>query len=269
MEIQNIDQPNVQDLLNQFKKRHEMNVVDVAEIISKLITTLKLDFSSGRPKIYNISGGHLGQILGIGKGVVSQYLSVWNMPDESKEFLRSYNLSLINSYQVSRIKGRDMAETIKLQKESIVQKIQSPFPGNSMKDKMIHKVQKTDIILNSIISSHRIPKNIFTQPTEITKGMKLETIIDIAKTYIYNIDHCINHLSPRVQKLPYLKKEIEFCQMMLDNKVNKFCGMELTTECLTKHIQMISDEILSIETECKLPHISSLLMMKNELEKSI
>lgn len=263
-DVKNLEQPSVQDLLNQFKKRHEMNVVDVAEIISKLISTLKLDFDSGRPKIHTIAGGHLGQILGIGKGVVSQYLSVWNMPQESKEFLRTYNLSLINAYEVSRKKGKDEAETIKLQKEIILQKSSNISMSGSerKKDILLHKINEAKLILDSIVSSHKIPIEIFQDTSTIE-------IKEKTKRYIYNIEQCINYLSPKIQKLPYLRKEVEFCNIMLDNKESRFCGVELTRECLLKQIKSISDEILLLESECKLSHILSLLMMKNELEKNI
>ncbi len=263
-EIQNIEQPAVRDLLEQFKRRHEMNVVDVAEIISKLITTLKLDHDSGRPKIYTISGGNLGQILGIGKGVVSQFMSVWNMPDQSKEFLKKYNLSLINAYHVSRIKGKDVADTIRLQKEMICQKCSNTSPGIGKKtDILVHKLDEAKVILNSIISSNKVPKEIFQDiPTD-------KSITEKTKIYIYNIDQCINHLSPKIRKLPFLRKEVEFCDIMLKGNQTRFCSMNITKECLIKQIKSISDEILLLESECKLPHISSLMMMKSELEKNI
>ena len=263
-EIQNIEQPIVRDLLEQFKRRHEMNVVDVAEIISKLITTLKLDFNSGRPKLYTISGTHLGQLLGIGKGVVSQFMSVWNMPEQSKEFLKKYNLSLINAYHVSRIKGKDEADTMKLQKEMICQKCSNISPGSGKKtDILVHKLDEAKIILNSIILSYKVPKEIFQDiPAD-------KSIIEKAKIYIHNIDQCINHLSPKIQKLSFLRKEVEFCNIMLINKETRFCSMNITTECLMKQIKSVSDEILLLESECKLPQISSLMMMKSELEKNI
>ena len=48
--IKNLDQPDVKELLNKFKQRREINVVDTAGVVSKLITTLTLDKSAGRPK---------------------------------------------------------------------------------------------------------------------------------------------------------------------------------------------------------------------------
>ena len=264
LKIQNIEQPAVRDLLRQFEKRHEMNVVDVAEIISKLITTLKLDCDAGRPKLYTISGGNLGQLLGIGKGVVSQFMSVWNMPVQSKEFLRQHNLSLINAYHVSRIRGKDDADTIRLQKDEISMRGSNVTPGSGNKsDRILHKIDKAKLILNSIISSYKIPKGIFAI---ISEDSNVDTKKMVCET---NIDRCINYLSPKLQKLPFLQKEVEFCNYMLEENQTRFCGVEITKECLIKQIKSISDEILLLEAEHKLPHIASLIMMKSELEKNV
>lgn len=262
-EVKNIEQPNVQVLLNQFKFRNEMNVIDIAEIISKLITTLSVDHNSGRPKIYAISGGHLGELLGIGKGVVSQYMSVWNMPPETKQFLKNYNLSLINAYQVSRIKGKDESEIIKLQKEMIVQK-NTPSSGTFGKrlDILSHTINEAEMIITGIISSYKVPQ-------EILKVNNVEDINEKAQICKYNIEQCINYLYPEISKLSYYRKEVEFCNLMIENSEFKFCGIEINKECLNKQIMFITNEITKIEAEQKLPHISSLLMMKTNLEKNI
>src|SRR3972149_5677205 len=183
LNIQNIDQPDVKDLLNRFKKRREMNVVDVAEVVSKLITTLKLDKESGRPKeLGTISGWHLGQILGIGKGVVSQYLSVWNMPVESKSFLKNYNLSVMDAYEVSRRKGKDSQETISLQKALIVDKTNPAMKGRKYQaDILIHTLNQAEMILKGIIMSHKIPP-------EILKACTIDDLETRKTTYIYNIE---------------------------------------------------------------------------------
>ncbi len=270
--IQNIEHPTVQELLTKFKNRNNINVVEVAEIVAKLISTLKLDFDHGRPKIYTISGEHLGKILGIGKGVVSQYMSVWNMPQESKDFLINYNLSLLNAYQVSRERGKDPAETIALQKKMITEKCaQSSLSATEKKlENLIHILNKSRMILDSIIISNKIPQDILKSSDIIDKDLKkYEDAHQKAKIYQYNINQCINYLSPRIAKLPYFRKEIEFCTAMIDNKETKFCGLEVTLDCLNKQIELIFKEIISIESEQKLPHISSLLMMKNELDKNI
>ena len=176
-----------------------MNIVDVAEIISKLITTLKLDHDSGRPKIYTISGGHLGEILGIGKGVVSQYMSVWNMPTETKQFLKNYNLSLINAYHVSRTKGKDEAETIFLQKKIITEKSTAPIGVSGKRtDILLHTINEEKMVLNGIVLSNKIPFEIFKPTTEIDSNDS-ETIKQMANTYIYNIEKCVNYLYPRIQ----------------------------------------------------------------------
>jgi hypothetical protein len=270
IKVQNLEQPNVQELLNRFKKRHEMNVVDVAEIISKLITTLKVDHEEGKHKNYSISVGHLGEVLGIGKGVISQFMSVWNMPQESKNFLRNYSLSLINAYQASRERGRDEFETIKAQKKFIVEKSSTLSSEGSGKriDILLHSINSSQMILKSVCSSHKIPNNLL----EIIKEGEENTydgLVKRAKLFISNIDKCINYLSPKISKLSYLKKELEFCNLMLENNISEFCGNTITVDCLNKQIKFISDEIVSVEVEQKLPHIASLLMMKSEIEKNI
>ena len=268
--IQNLNSPEVVELLEKFKKRQEMNVVEIAEIIIKLRTVLKLDFDSGRPKLYAISGEHLGALLKLGKGVVSQYLSIWNMPEESKKFLQKYNLSLINAYQVSRVRGRDETETIRRQKDIILEKSIAPSAKNSGKriDNLLHTINEAKMILNSIIVSHKIPndilKPIIEQDTKTQESIQKE-----AEIYKYNIEIVVNHLSPKLVKLSYLKKEIEFCNTMLEHNESQFCGKEINKDCLNKQIKSITGEIQLIESEQKLPHIASLLMMKNNLEKNI
>lgn len=267
--IQNLNSPEVIELLNKFKNHHDLNVVDTAEIIAKLITTLKLDYDTGRPKLYTISGGHLGKILNIGKGVVSQYLSVWNMPSESKEFLKKYNLSLNNAYAVSRMRGRDELETISRQKDIILEKDMSSNIGSGQRiDHLLHSINETKMILNGIIISYKIPKNIL-KIIPIRDIINRDTIKEESKTYLYNIGQCLRFLSPKLSKLAYLKKELEFCNTMLEYNETQFCGKEINKDCLNKQIKFISDEIQLIESEQKLPHIASLLMMKNNLEKNI
>ncbi len=274
--VKNLEQPNVQELLNKFKKRHDMDVVDVAEIISQLISTLKLDYDSGRPKTHTIAGGHLGQILGIGKGVVSQYLSVWNMHQESKDFLKNYNLSLINAYEVSRIKGKDEAEIIKLQKAKILEK-RSGGSGQRA-DILIHTIKKAEMICKSVCVSENIPKDVLegkilpeieedirTTNPQITYSQLLEA----ARMYKFYAEQCIKYTYPNILKLPYLKNKLEFCNIMLENNETEFCGCIITKECLIKQIQVISDNIKSIEAEQKSPSVSSLLMVKDELDKYI
>jgi hypothetical protein len=274
-DVKNLDQPDVKELLNRFGKRNEMNVVEVAEIISKLITRLSLDHDSGRPKIYTISGGHLGQILGIGKGVVSQFLSVWNMPLESRNFLRSYNLSLINAYQTSRIKGKDEEETIRLQKADILTKSTTPSLGGygGRINSLIHAMSEAQMIIDSVVISQKIPREILEHvpiiPELNTQQSNGEVFRNKASVIKRNIEKCINYVSPKISKLEYLKKEHEFCSLMIESGEFKFCGLELTIDCLNKQKMIISNEILAIETEQKLPHIASLLMMKNNLEKNI
>lgn len=263
--VQNIDQPDVKELLNKFKNRHEMNVVDVSEVIYKLITTLKLDKVSGRPKeLGTISGWHLGHILGIGKGVVSQYISVWNMSQESKNFLKQYNLSLINAYQVSRIRGKDEAEKVKLQKEMVMEKNKNPSIGITGKrtDILQHAINQAEMVLNGVMVSFKVPKEIFSTEIPLDETHK-------GKIYISNIEKCVNYLCPKLSKLLYLRKEAEFCALMIQNNQTKFCGQDITIDMLNKQIAYISLEIQVIEGEQKLPHISSLLMMKANLEKNI
>jgi len=272
LKIENIEQPNVQDLLNKFKKRHEMNVVDVAEIISKLITTLRVDCEQGRHKAYSISVGHLGEVLGIGKGVISQFMSVWNMPQESKNFLKNYNLSLINAYDVSRKRGKDEKETIEYQKKRILEKNPQSMDKGKRTDTLVHAINECEMILSGIVNSYKVPKNIF-KDIDIIDGVSSlnnrESFISKAEIYIYNIEQCILYLSPEISRLPYLRGELEFCDLMLENNEIEFCGNTITGECLVKQMKIISEEISLIEKEQKLPHISSLLMMKNELEKNI
>lgn len=266
--IQNLNSPEVIELLDKFKKRNELNVVDTAEIIAKLITTLKLDYDTGRPKLYTISGGHLGKILNIGKGVISQYLSVWNMPRESKEFLKKYNLSLNNAYAVSRIRGRDELETIGRQKDSILEKDVSSHSGSGKRaDHLLHSINETKMILNGIILSYKIPKNILKIIPN--REINQDTIKEESKIYLYNIQQCLRFLSPKLSKLSFFKKELEFCNTMLEYNETQFCGKEINKDCLNKQIKFISDEIQLIESEQKLPHIASILMMKSNLEKNI
>jgi hypothetical protein len=262
-DVPNYDQPLVKDLINKFKSRNEMNIIDVSEVISKLITTLSVDHDSGRPKLYTISQGHLGEILGIGKGVVSQYMSVWNMPEETKRFLKQYNLSLINAYHVSRTKGKDETETIKLQKQIIVDKSTAPISVSGKRtDILVHTINETEMILSGIIISYKIPKELLKNTTE-------DNLTNKAKLYIENINIAINYLCPKLANLQYLQEEIKFCNSMIQHNVTKFCGQNITMECLNKQIESISSEINLIETEQKLPHISSLLMMRENLEKNI
>lgn len=269
--IENLDQPEVQVLLNQFKKRREMNVVDVSEVVYKLITTLRLDKSSGRPKeLGTVSGWHLGQLLGIGKGVVSQYMSVWNMPRESKEFLRNYNLLLIDAYTACHEKGKDEAEKIKNQKAKILSFCSTTGGVGKKTDNILHSVNKAQLILNSTIGSNKIPKEIL-KPFPDDSGVKITheyamNRVDICR---YNIEQCINFLSPRIAKLSYLRKELEFCIYMSEGGYKTFCGVEITSEMLHKELIYLQKEIILIEAEYKLPQISSLMVMKNELEKNI
>ncbi len=262
-DIKNADEPNVKALLDAFKNRREMNIIDVSEVISKLITTLNVDHDCGRPKDYSISGGHLGEILGIGKGVVSQYMSVHNMPVETKRFLKDYNLSLINAYHVSRTKGKDEAETIKLQKQIIVDKSTAPMGVSGKRtDILTHTINESEMVLNGIVISYKIPK-------ELLKGTVEDNLTQKAKIYIENINTCVNYLCPKLANLQYLQKEIEFCNAMIQHNATKFCGQDITKECLLKQIDYINVEINIIETEQKLPHISSLLMMRGNLEKNL
>jgi predicted phosphatase len=268
-DVKNLDQPSVQELLNKFKNRNEMNVVDVAEIISKLISTLGIDHDSGRPKQHTISGGHLGQILGIGKGVVSQYLAVWNMSEEAKKFLRNYNISLINAYTAAKVKGKDAEEILKFQKEIIINKSVTPYNGLGKRvDILLHSTNEAQMVLNGIVSSYKIPAEIL-KPILKPDSTEKEHLIQNAKTYLYNTEQCINYLCPKLVKLPFLQKEIEFCTIMNEYGEVKFCGKDIDIECLNKQIKFLSEEIISIEVETKLPHISSLLMMKENLEKNI
>lgn len=266
-EVKNIEQPNVQALLNQFKNRNEMNVIDVAEVISKLITTLSVDHNSGRPKIYAISGGHLGELLGIGKGVVSQYMSVWNMPPETKQFLKNYNLSLINAYHVSRSKGKDEAETISLQKKIIVEK-STPSTSNSGKrtDILLHTINETIMVLNGVVSSHNIPTTSFKKNILTNDKSSLE---EVAKDFIYNIDQCVDYLYPRIKMLPFLKEKVIFLGKMLEYNDTKICNLEIARDCIEKHIESLSREIVLIEAEQRLPHINSLFMMRDNLIKNV
>ena len=269
--IQNLNQQDVQELLTRFKDRHEMNVVDVAEIISKLITTLKLDYSAGRPKQHSISGEHLGKVLNVGKGVISQYLSVWNMPQDSRNYLKNYNLSLINAYYVSRIKGKDDAETIKLQKEATLNKSINPTVNGTGKrtDVLTHTINEAQMVLNGIAISYKVPPEMFKTYFIADQDLKkYDLVLEKAKTCIDNLNLCINFISPKISKLPYLRKEVEFCILMMENGETKFCGEEVTKECLMKQIEFITKEINSIELEYKLPHISSLMMMRGNLEKN-
>ncbi len=283
--IQNLEQPDVQELLKKFKDRHEMNVVDVAEIISTLISTLKLDYTAGRPKQHSIGGEHLGQILKVGKGVISQFMSVWNMPQESKDYLKGYNLSLINAYYVSRIKGniskiegesdekfkeRQQIETIRLQKEAILDKSINPSLNGIGKktDGLLHVINEAHMVLNNIALSYKVPPEIFKiYIVPEPESKKYEFVEEKAKTYIHNINKCINYISPRISKLSYLRKEIDFCSAMIEYNETRFCGAEVNRECLEKQIQFVTNEIALIELEYKLPHIASLIMMKNTLEK--
>ena len=271
--IDNLEQSNVQELRKKWAKRNEMNVVDVAEVVSKFITTLKEDHDKGRPKnLGTISVQGLGKELGVGQGVISQYMSVWKMPQESKDFLRNYNLSLINAYYVSRTKGKDEAETVKLQKEAVIEKNTSPSMGTGKrKDILLHTINEAQMILNGIITSYKIPKETFQIfPTQDPKFKgNHEEITLKANTCIKNIEQAINYLSPKIQKLPFFKKELEFCSLMLENNVVMFCGAQIGKDCLEKQISFIAIEIQLIEQECKLPHIASLIMMKNNLEKNI
>ncbi len=271
IKIHNIEHPNVKELLNLFKNRHEMNVVDVAEIIANLITTLKVDHDEGRHKNYSISVGHLGEVLGIGKGVISQYMSVWNMSQESKDYLRNYNLSLINAYEVSRIKGKNETEAIILQKKKIEEKSSGSSGLGKRTDILLHMINKSEMICKSLCLSNNIPDKIFEgiiSPEENNKN-NYDILVKKIKSYIIYIDKCINYLSPRILKLPYYRKELEFCNLMIENEEQMFCGKEIGKECLNKQIRLISDEILSIESEQKLPKLSQLIMMKNDLEKNI
>lgn len=267
-EVKNLDNPMVQELLNLFKKRNEMNVVDVAEIINKLITTLQLDHDSGRPKEYGISGGHLGQILGIGKGVVSQYLSVWNMSQESKNLLHNYNVSLINAYQISRIKGKDEVETVKFQKEKILEDSKNMTNNSSERklEAMIHTINKASMIINGIIISNKIPSEHIK--TTYENDIK-DNILRNINIHIENINNCINYICPKISKLPFYHKELEFCNILLEYKIHEFCGFVLNEECIKNLIVSIKNEINSIEEYHKLPNISSLMMMRNELESHI
>lgn len=285
--IQNLEHPDVQELLKRFEDRHEMNIVDVAEIVYKLISKLKLDYTAGRPKQHSISGEHLGQVLNVGKGVISQLMSVWNMPEESKNYLKGYNLSLINAYYVSRLKGnapkidgedeekykeKIRILTIGAQKEAIFNKSVNTSINTVGKkiDILMHAINETQMVLNGIISSYKVPPEIFksfVMPEPESK--KYEFIAEKAKTYIYNINQCINYVSPRVTKLTYLRKEIDFCNAMIDHNEIRFCGAEINKECLEKQIKYVTNEIELIALEYKLPHISSLVMMRNNLEKQI
>jgi len=275
VKIQNIEQPSVQELLNRFKKRHEMNVVDVAEIISKLITTLKVDHEEGRHKTYSISVGHLGEVLGIGKGVISQFMSVWNMPEESKNLLRNYNLSLINAYKVSVKKGKDKAETINIQKKLILEEFTTSSRDGSGKrtDVLLHAINSSEMILKSVCSSNKIPKEIF-------KGMEIpmveknfentyDHLLQKVRVYKFYVEQCINYLSPKISKLPYLKRKLEFFNLMSENNDTKIFEIDITIENLNKQIKLLSDEIVLVEAEQKLPNISQLLIAKSDLEKNI
>lgn len=265
--IQNLDNQNVQELINKFRKREQLNIVDISEIISELINTLKLDYDSGRPKIHgSISGGHLGNILGIGKGVISQYMSIYNMPMETKEFLRNYNLSVMNGYHVSRIKGKDETETIKLQKDLILQKCMSSGTGNKT-DILIHRINESKMILNSIIVSQNVPLELSN--VGISPHNNINDIRKFAISLINNIDECIKYICPRLSKLSYLKKELEFCNILLHNNIENFCNTKFSKETVENQIKSVSLEISSIEDEEKQPHIASLIMMKNNLEKII
>lgn len=106
--ILNLNNSDIQELILQFKNRNEMNVIDVSEVIYKLMTTLKLDLNEGRPKEYSIGGGTLGKILGIRKGVVSQYLSIFKMSkslsQDLKYFINEEKISLHNLYYISKLK---------------------------------------------------------------------------------------------------------------------------------------------------------------------
>jgi hypothetical protein len=267
-DVPNHDQPLVKDLLNKFKNRNEMNIVDVSEVISKLITTLSIDHDSGRPKLYAISQGHLSEILGIGKGVVSQYMSVWNMSNEAKDFLKNHNTSLIDAYTVAKVKGKDATEILRLQKEHILNRTTTIGVSRKRTDILLHTINESQMVLNGIIISYKISATILETIPELESTDK-EYLVSKAKIYINNINKCINHLSPKIQRLPYLQKEIEFCTAMNEHGETKFCGKDIDVECLNKQIQIIKDEIALIKAEQKLPHISSLLMMKANLEKNI
>ena len=262
--IKNLDQPDVKELLNKFKQRREINVVDTAGVVAKLINTLTLDKSAGRPKeLGTISGWHLGKVLGIGKGVVSQYLSIWNMPEESKAFLKNHNLSVMEAYEASRIKGKDLVETITLQKEIIFKNSKPTVNGSRYKtDILIHTLNQAEMVVKSVIVSHKIP-------SEILKVCTTDDLTIRANTQIFNIEKCVEYLSPKLLKLPYYQKEIEFCSLMIQNGQTKFCNLDVTIECLNKQIETISKEIILIEADYKLPYINSLIMMKSNLEKNI
>lgn len=262
--IENINDPSVQELIIKFQKRHEMNVVDVAEIIYNLIKTLKLDFEKGRQKQYSISVHHLGGVLGVSGGVISQYMSINTIPLESKNFLKNYDLSLINAYHVSRQKGKDEQETIKIQKDEILKYSNAPSFRGSLKriDILIHATNQAKMIMNSIISSHKIPTNVLINSNDTEA-------LESAITTKNNIEKCISFIAPKVARIPFLRMELDFCNAMLRHNEHRFCGYEISSDCLNKQIEFINNEIVTAELESKLPHISSLVMMKNELEKII
>lgn len=264
--IGNIETPEATSLLEQFKNRANMTTVDVAEVVDKLLKILVKDYDAGRPKKQNISYGHLGNLLRIGKGGISQYASVWAMPAASKEYLKKKDLSLIKAYYVSRVKGKDEDETVRMQINEI-NRIFTGSAGNRSSDTLIHKT----LAANSVLKTAYISKNI---PEAIFEPLPNENALASAKVTRSNIQKCINLISPRIHNLPILKQQLSLCENMLENMSNYealdcICGGHVSKETLNKTISFLRDEIYKSEREFRQPLISSLQIAESDLSKAI
>ena len=262
LEIGNINTPEATSLLEQFKNRASMTTVDVSEVIDKLLKVLVKDYDAGRPKKQNISYGHLGNLLKIGKGGISQYTSVWAMPHASKEYLKKKDLPLIKAYYVSRVKGKDEDETVRMQINEI-NRIFTGGAGNRSSETLIHKTLAANAVLKTAYISKNIPEGIF-------EPLPNENALASARVTRNNIQKCINMISPRIQSLPLLKDQLSLCENMLNHDVeNCICGGHVSREVLQKQISFLSEEVYKSECEYRNPLISSLRIAENDLSVAI
>lgn len=261
-EIGNIETPEARGLLEQFKNRRTMTTVEVAEIIEKLCTILSKNCDVGRPKKQGISYGHLGDLLKIGKGGVSQYMSVISMPKASRDYLRRKDLPLIKAYYVSRVKGRDEDETMRMQINEI-NRISANGGGNRNSDTLIHKTLAANSVLKSVSVSHNIPEALFSPLSE-------NNALASAKTTRENIQKCMSALSPRIYNLPILKQQLALLESMKSHNTEKcVCGNHISPEVLSKQLSILRKEVYNCEVEYRQPFISSLQLADNDLKAVI
>lgn len=261
-EIGNIETPEAKLLLEQFKARRTMTTVEVAEIVEKLCTILSKNCEVGRPKKQGISYGHLGDLLKIGKGGVSQYMSVMSMPKYSRDYLRNKDLSLIKAYYISRVKGKTEDETVKMQINEI-NRISANGGGNRNSDTLIHKTLAANSILKSVSVSHNISEALFSPLSE-------NNALASAKTTRENIQKCISALSPRVYNLPILKQQLDLLEIMKSHNTEKcVCGNHISPELLNKQLSILRKEVYTCELEYRQPFMYSLQIVDNDLKTVI